>query len=293
MKRIAIPLLLTLVAVACSTETTPRTGTTPPATTSPSASPSASPTGTMQVTVYYLVAFKDDLFLAPERHRVPKTAAVARAALEELVHGTAQDADHTTPFPAASKINSVTINGDVATVDWSAEVLEASVGAKEEALGFQSAVYTLTESPTIKTVRFTVEGKDRGAASNGRMIEDWWGHVGLAGQPWDRDPAVDVLEPVTVFAPLDGASAAGTLRIAGEAAVFEANVSIVLRDATGKAITRTFATASAGAPARGSFAKTITFTPPVARQNWTLQVFETSAEDGSVSFMEDRSIQVG
>jgi hypothetical protein len=245
------------------------------------------------VRIYYLVAFENKILLAPERHRIAKTAAPARAALEELVHGKAQDPQHTTPFPTASKINSVSIDQGLATVDWSAEVLEASAGPETESLGLQSAVYTLTEFTTIKKVRFTVEGKDRGPASNGRMIEDWWGHVGLAGQPWVRDAAVDVLEPVTIFSPLDGAASSGTLKISGEATVFEATVTIVLRDGADKVVKKTFATATAGAPARGTFSKTITFAPPPTPQTWTLQVFEESAKDGSVSFMEDRRIEVG
>ena len=53
------------------------------------------------------------------------------------------------------------IEDKVATVDWSAEVLEGSGGARVEELAIQSIVYTLTEFPTISSVRFTVEGKAR------------------------------------------------------------------------------------------------------------------------------------
>src|SRR5262245_7944288 len=190
MKKLLIGLALAMVAGACAKGAT--TATTPPAQNGSTASntPASSPaaTGTMQVKVYYLVSFGSKTHLAPERHRVAKTSAVAKAALEELVHGDAQDPDHSTPYPHAATINSVTITGGVATVDWSADVLDASVGAEAESLGIQSVVYTLTEFSTIKSVRFTVEGKDRGTASNGRSIEDWWGHVGLAGQPWHREP---------------------------------------------------------------------------------------------------------
>ena len=37
------------------------------------------------------------------------------------------------PFPETAKINSVVIKDKVATVDWSAEVLEASAGGHVEA----------------------------------------------------------------------------------------------------------------------------------------------------------------
>ena len=56
---------------------------------------------------------------------------------------------------------------------------------------------------------------------------------------------------------------------------------------------RTSATALEAAPAREPFTKKITFTPPASPQEWTLQVIEDSAMDGSIVFMEDRTIRVG
>jgi germination protein M len=294
-KRRVMLVAVALFMVACAKAKT-TSGPTPTDSASSSPSPTATattPVETTRATIYYLVSYRNKTYLAPERHTVAKTETAARTALDALVHGTAQDPDHTTPFPRTATINSVTIANKVATVDWSAEVLNATVGAQVEALGIQSAVYTLTGFPTIAKVRFTVEGKDHGAASNGRAIEDWWGHVGLTGQPWDREPALDVLEPITLFSPLDRASSAGTLRLVGEATVFEATVGIVLRDTTGKTMMKTFATASKGAPGRGAFTKTITFTPPATVENWTLEVVEESAEDGSVVFLENRTIVVG
>jgi germination protein M len=290
-------LALAVLTAACSRAATvsgsPPGGTgASPATPAASSTPPVAPR-TTAVTIYYLASGTNDVFLAPERHRVRRTQAIARAALEELVHGTAQDADHTTPFPRASRINSVTIRNRVATVDWSAEVLTANVGARTEALGIQSVVYTLTEFSSIAAVRFTVEGKTSGAASNGRAIEDFWGHAGLDGQPWHRDPQIDVLAPITLWTPLDGARSAGTLRLTGEASTFEANVGLVLRGAAGAVVLQTSTTASIGAPDRGTFSKTLTFSVPATPQTWTLQVIEDSAKDGSVVFMEDRDVRVG
>jgi hypothetical protein len=73
-------------------------------------------------------------------------------------------------------------------------VLTAKVGAEAEAYGIQSVVYTLTDLPRIEKVRFTVEGRDSGTASNGRTIEDWWGHVGLSGQPFSRDGTLRIFD---------------------------------------------------------------------------------------------------
>lgn len=297
MNRKVLLVALALATAACSKAATVGTPDQPGATGAPSSTPaSLSPTsspGTTQVTIYYLASGQSRLYLAPERHEVTRTQAIARAALEELVHGTAQDPDHSTPFPSATKINSVTISNKVATVDWSAEVLTANAGAETEKLGIQSIVYTLTEFSSIAKVRFTVEGKTSGTASNGRAIQDFWGHQGLTGQPWDRDPQIEVLAPITLWTPLDGTRSTGTLQLTGEAAVFEATVGIIFRDAADKVVKQTSTMASIGAPGRGTFSTKLTFTPPASAQTWTLQVIEHSAKDGSVVFMETRSIKVG
>ena len=81
MRKVALTMLLALAA-ACGTPARPASGPTePPAATSPS------PAETVEVTLYYLIEGKNRLYLAPERHPVAKTPAIARAALEELVHG--------------------------------------------------------------------------------------------------------------------------------------------------------------------------------------------------------------
>src|SRR2546428_11516334 len=115
--------LFVLVVTACGRGRTLARG-------SPTPSPGATSTAERTtVKVYYLVTSRGRTWLAPEQHEVEKVPAIARAALEELVHGTAQDPDHTTPFPRSSQILDVKITGGTATVDWSAAVLEADVTA--------------------------------------------------------------------------------------------------------------------------------------------------------------------
>jgi germination protein M len=146
-----------------------------------------------EVVVYYLTLMHGRQHLVGERHVVEETPRIATAAMEKLLHGTPHRRDHLVPFPKKAVIRGVTISQGVATVDWSSDVLEASMGANSEWLAIQAAVWTLTEFPSIKEVRFTVEGKDQGVASNGRLVEDWWGHVGLYDQPWSRDMSLRVL----------------------------------------------------------------------------------------------------
>jgi hypothetical protein len=248
----------------------------------------------MTVTVYYLVGFGDRMWLAPERHLVKASPEPASAAIVELADGTPKDPDHVTPIPRAATVNALAVQGGTATVDWNAQVLEADAGAEVESLGIQSIVWTLTRFPGIERVAFTVEGKTEGEASNGRRIEDWWGHVGLSKQPFTRADRIDVLEPITVWSPSEGARVdGGSIDVTGEASTFEANVVVRLKDASGRVIVRTSTTAAQGAPGRGAFTKTISFTPPGSPETWTLEAVEESAEDGSDFFVESRHIRVG
>lgn len=277
------------VAVACARapQEPPRAG-----------PPPESPTPTValpmtKVTIYYLIDFGGRMWLAPERHEVAEQPRTCRAALEEFVRGEPQDPDHLTPIPAAARILDLTITDGLTTVDWSAEVLEATTGSEGEALGIQSIVWTLTEFLTVDRVRFTVEGKVEGTASNGRPIQDWWGHVGLHEQPFGRAKAIEVLEPITVWSPADGAAVGQTFRVVGEASTFEANVPIRIFDAGGALVQTEVATATEGGPGRGTFDIQITIESlPPSPETWRLEAYEVNQETGADFFVESRRIEV-
>jgi germination protein M len=154
---------------------------------------SASPKPPLEVSAWFLADRGGQVWLAQERRTVPDGDGVPQAIVEQVLAGpTVQGLS--TPFPAGTRVQSVTLDGTEATVDWNADVLRANAGAETEAYGIQSIVYSLTDLPEIRSVRFTVEGKDAGAASNGRTIEDWWGHVGLSKQPFTRDSALRIFD---------------------------------------------------------------------------------------------------
>lgn len=77
------------------------------------------------------------------------------------------------------------------------------------------------------------------------------------------------------------ASTPGIIHVAGRARVFEATVSLRLKDAAGKVIVRGAAQATMGAPEWGDFAADVFFPPPATSQQGTLEIFETSMKDGS------------
>jgi hypothetical protein len=283
MKRFASLVVLALLAVACRT-TTP--------TSQPSPSPSVTPSDAqpVAVTVYYLIEFDGRVFLNPEvREIVDDEFGVAR--VEELIDGTPQDPDLFSAYPEEARVLGITIEDGTATVDWNAGVLEADVGAEREELGIQQVVWTLTEVPDIERVAFTVEGESEGEAFTGRVIEDWWGHVGLSDQPFTRSEDF-IVAPITIDDPTEGATTSGTVTVSGTAQVFEANVQWRLIDASGAVVTDGFTTASAGAPQRGGWADTISLPSVDEPQIMTIEAFELSAEDGSELFVQTRHIEV-
>jgi germination protein M len=283
--------MMAAVATSCArpAEQPPRATPSPSDSPTPTAAPETS-----TVTVYYLIDFAGRMWLAPERHEVPEQARIGRAALEELIEGRPQDSDHVTPIPADARILDLTIEEGLATVDWNADVLEADVGSEGESLGIQSIVWTLTEFPTVDRVRFTVEGKDQGTASNDRTIEDWWGHVGLDDQPFRRTEAIEVLEPITIWTPTEGATVGPTFVVEGEASTFEANVPIRILDAGGALVQTEVTTATEGGPGRGTFQMEITIqAPPTSPERWRLEAFEENQETGEEFFVQSREIRVG
>jgi hypothetical protein len=72
------------------------------------------------------------------------------------------------------------------------------------------------------------------------------------------------------------------LTISGDASVFEANLEWQVTDTAGRVLARGFTTASAGAPARGTFTINATYTEPVTDEFGFAEVFDRSPQDGRV-----------
>ncbi len=264
-KYIVLFLILMLVGMTgCSAESQPN----------PEPNPPDQPADqTMEVAVYYLKNTADDIYLVREVHQVEKSEAVARAALTELIGGTPLTPGAYQVLSTDTRILDINVDQGLATVDFSAEVLNANVGSSGEALGITSIVNTLTEFPTIQRVQFTVDGQvEKGM--------DWWGHVGLYEQPFSRDLST-VYEPVIwVTTPVEGQIITSPVNISGTARVFEATVNFHLKDADGNILAQGFTTATEGAPGRGDFTAELAFSPEAAGKG-QLEVFEVSMKDGS------------
>jgi germination protein M len=239
----------------------------------PDSSDQNDPAQTMEIAVYYLKSTDQEFYLVREVHQVEKTTEVAQAALNELIKGDPVTPDAYRVLPEDTRILGINIDNGLATVDFSPEVLRANVGSSGEGLGIASIVNTLTEFPTIQEVAFTVDGQVENAM-------DWWGHVGLYEQPFQRDLS-NVFEPaIWVTSPVKDQVISSPLKISGNARVFEATVSFRLKDAAGNVLAQGFATAAEGAPGRGDFEGELAFKPDGSGQG-QLEVFEESMKDGS------------
>jgi hypothetical protein len=98
------------------------------------------PTETTKLRVYFLLDGK----VQPVAREVPKTLAVAQAALDELAAGTnPSEGDLGLTSDASADISGVTIDNGVATLDGTAP------GSRT---GLAQLVYTLTQFPTVKAV---------------------------------------------------------------------------------------------------------------------------------------------
>jgi hypothetical protein len=86
---------------------------------------------------------------------------------------------------------------------------------------------------------------------------------------------------ITLKSPLTNATLTSPVTISGDASVFEANVQWRISDTSGRVLAEGFTTASLGAPGRGDFSVTATYT--VARQTIAfVEVFSRSPKDGNI-----------
>jgi spore germination protein GerM len=98
----------------------------------------------------------------PVTRTVPKTVAVARAAIEELLKGvTAEDAKagYFTNVNSGVKINSLTIENGVAKIDFN-ETLQSAVGGSCRVAAIRAQIIeTLKQFSTIKSVIISINGR--------------------------------------------------------------------------------------------------------------------------------------
>ncbi len=256
---------------ASSTMPTPRASATPGAetpTAGPSASPSATPAETMVIDAWFV---KDEK-LAVVHREVTQTVAVLRAAIEELLRGiTFTDASYglSTAIPDGTELRSVSLDGDTATIDLSS-TFESGGGSLSMVARMAQLVFTATQFPNVERVELWLDGEP----------VEWIGGEGLVVVPPQTRRDYDGMSgAIVVESPGVGDAVSSPLRVTGEANVFEAVVSLELRDADGRVLVDTFTMATAGTGTWGTYDATLTF-PPAAGP-LELEVYAVSPKDGS------------
>ncbi|MGN9811260.1 Gmad2 immunoglobulin-like domain-containing protein [Micromonospora sp. BQ11] len=236
---------------AASPTTVAPSGAVPPP--SPSApattAPAASRPGTVTLELWYV----RDGRIVPTRRTRPTTVATSRLALAELAAGPTEaeaDTGLTTLLPAAPGITRVA--DGVAVVG----AVPADGDDRVERLTEAQVVYTLTQFPTVRRVRFGT------------------------GPPVGRPEYADLLPPILVTAPTIGQRVTTPVVVTGTADVFEATVSVRVLDAAGREVGTAFTTATCGTGCRGAFRVTVGYR--VGREQvGTVEAYEVSPADGS------------
>ena len=259
-------------------DATPAPSETPVATPSegaPSPTPAPSQPGTMVVRAYYVLSGAPGVEgLVPYLFDVPKSPAVATAAMNALLAGSAVQRDGYAPIftaiPAGTKLLGLSIDRGVATVDLSGEFASGG-GSASSRYRLAQVTYTLTQFPTVSSVQFKVDGETVSVFGSEGIVLDG---------PQARDDFEDQLPAIFVDRPAFGAAFANLAHVTGNSNVFEATSITTLLDGTGRVIAEEVVTATCGTGCRGMFDIMLAYN--VGRAQWgTLRVYTNSAVDGS------------
>jgi germination protein M len=255
-------------------------GATIPTTRADSTPSSTAPAGETMTFQVWLVRGES---LWPAIRVAPKSPAVATAAIDALIAGpTARERRHGigSVVPAGTKLLGISIHHGTATVDLSSEYASGG-GSLSITVRLAQVVYTVTQFATVKRVAFEQDGRPMTVISGDGILID---------RKQTRADYEDVLPVIAVAAPGFGQAVSSPVDVQGLANVFEANVSIELRDASGHVLGRTFTTASCGTGCWGTFATRLAFHVD-SRQLGTLVVHDDDAA-GTGTFPHEVRIPV-
>jgi spore germination protein GerM len=243
--------------------------------------PVATPAGTSIVRAYFVLGGQPGSEgLVPVLREVPKTDAVATAAMNALLAGptTAESGERTitSGIPSGTRLLGVRIESGVAHVDLSTE-FDSGGGTASMQYRLAQVVYTLTQFPTVKSVAFEIEGEPVTTFGSEGIVLDG---------PVARDDYLDQLPSIFVDRPANGAALGNPGRVTGNANVFEAAFRIAIIDGAGKTLVDQQVMATCGTGCRGTFDVTLKYTVSKA-QYGTLRAYNLSAMDGSPEEIRD------
>ena len=239
-----------------------------PGTAEPSPGADSASGDDMAVRVYFLRGEK----LGVAERQVPKSDAVATAAVTALCLGVNADEKQAglgSAVPAGTELLGLDVEDGVATVDLTGDFASGGGSLSMQARVAQ-VVYTLTQYPTVKSVAFKVNGEPVTALGGEGLVLD----TGQTRADWrDFEPNIFVERPGV------GATVSSPFVLEGTAMVFEGSFMAELADADGKQLVKVPVQASAGGPERGDFRESLAY--DTSASSGTLIVYDLSAEDGS------------
>jgi spore germination protein GerM len=250
-------------------------------------SSAGSPTGTatsIVVPVYYLGRSAepgDRHFLYREFRRVQAEGGSdpAAVAVQAMLSLPPLDPDYRSPWPVGASLVDLDRSGDTAVVMLSDQIAAHRTDAQTATLAAQQLVYTVTAADrTVHSVRLVV---------GGRETSSLFGHS-VGTPPLSRAPEVEVVAPVWIIDPYEGAQVGRTFTVHGTANVFEATVNYrVMRD--GAEVRSGAVQASTGTGTRGEWSVQLT----LAAGQYVVEAFEVSAENGEPLFVDSKTVRIG
>lgn len=235
--------------------------------------------------------------LVAVNREVPRTAAVAAAAMEQLLNGpTDEERAHDlrlgtigTLIPDGTRLLGIAIDNGNATVDVSGEFASgAALGedvAEAWAWRLAQVTYTLTQFPTIESVSFKVDGKPTMAIEGheGTPIER-----ATRSAYFDQLPAIFVDQPAWGAAITDPLTVSGIAQILAEQPEFEA---ALVDAATDEIIVQQTVRAACGMgcwqpPGGGEFEFTFSIPGGADRGGLLLRLWETAPDGSVINFRE-------
>jgi len=230
-------------------------------------------TETSTETITLRVYFSRDEKMAAASRTVPMTLQTGAAAIQALLQGPTsaeQDAGMFTAIPTGTTFRTLDIKNGVATVDLSQEYASGG-GSLSMFTRLAQVVFTLTQFPTVDSVRFKLDGS---------LIDVLGGEGIIVDEPLSREDLEDMSPAILVETPTIGATITSPMRVTGTANVFEAVFQINIVDWDGRIIAEKMVMATSGSGTRGTFDVTVPFSVSQTGIG-ALIVFAESPKDGS------------
>ena len=249
-----------------------------PASGAGSISPDWAATPTTVVRAYFVLADSMGVSpgLVPVLRVVPRTSAVATAAVRQLLAGPSaiERAAHPpvlTAVPPGTRLLGIRIGGGIATVNLSHQFASGG-GSLSMFMRLGQLTWTVTQFPGVTGVRLQLDGKPVTTFSSEGIV--------LRGPLTRASFRDDILAPITVDRPAYRAAFASGAHVRGVANVFEATFRVAVLDAGRHVLVNRQVRATCGTGCWGGFDVTVSYSVGRAQWGW-LRTWSASAKDGS------------